>query len=118
MSRPTPADLARHPIGVVRDRTGLSVEVLRAWERRYAVVQPHRSEDGKRLYSDADVERLGLLHRAARAGRPVSTLAALPNAKLRRMVAEDAAKAGARPTRADSYREQAMDAVQIGRAHV
>jgi len=112
MSRSVPADLARHPIGVVRDRTGLSVEVLRAWERRYAAVRPLRSADGRRLYSDADVERLGLLHRAARAGRSVSALAALSTAKLRRMVVEDAANAGARPTPAAAYRVQAMLAVR------
>ncbi|HMA44962.1 MAG TPA: cobalamin-dependent protein [Gemmatimonadales bacterium] len=112
MSRSKPTDVARHPIGVVRARTGLSVEVLRAWERRYAVVRPLRSEDGKRLYSDADVERLGLLHRAARAGRSVAALASLSTGELQRMVDEDAERASTRPTLPGSYREQAMGAVR------
>ncbi len=93
-------------------RTGLSVEVLRAWERRYAVVRPLRSEDGRRLYSDADVERLGLLHLAARAGRSVAALASQSTAELRRMVAEDAERASTRPALPASYREQAMEAVR------
>ncbi len=112
MARSKPTDAARHPIGVVRARTGLSVEVLRAWERRYAVVRPIRSENGRRLYSDADVERLGLLHRAARGGRSVAALASLSTGELQRMVAEDAERASTRPTLPGSYREQAMGAVR------
>lgn len=112
MRNPKQDPLARHPIGVVSSRTGLSVEVLRAWERRYAVVQPTRSVDGQRLYSDADVERLGLLHRAARAGRSLATLASLPTIELQQMVAEDAEQASARPSLPGAYREQAMEAVR------
>lgn len=33
-------------------KTGIPVELLRAWERRYAVVTPQRSESGYRLYDD------------------------------------------------------------------
>lgn len=44
-------------IGVVASRTGISVERLRAWERRYGLAPAHR--DGQtRLYSEAQVERL------------------------------------------------------------
>ena len=52
------ATAPRHPIRVVAQRTGLTPATLRAWERRYRVVEPSRSEGGQRLYSDADVERL------------------------------------------------------------
>ena len=107
------ADAARHPIGVVTARTGLSTHVLRAWERRYALVRPSRAEDGRRLYSDADVERLALVHNAAGAGRSVAALASLSTEELRRMVAEDAERASTRPGRSGpSYREQAMAAVR------
>lgn len=37
---------------------GLSPVTIRAWENRYNVVQPTRSEGGHRLYSDEDVEDL------------------------------------------------------------
>ena len=106
------ADAARHPIGVVTARTGLSTHVLRAWERRYALVRPSRSEDGRRLYSDSDVERLALVHNAAGAGRSVAALASLSTGELRRMVAEDAERASTRPGRSGPYREQAMAAVR------
>jgi len=37
---------------------GLSPITIRAWETRYQVIQPQRSEGGHRLYSDKDVEDL------------------------------------------------------------
>lgn len=39
-------------------RSGVSVQVLRAWERRYGVVQPDRTASGYRLYDDAAIERV------------------------------------------------------------
>ncbi len=79
----------RHPIQVVSRRTGLSADVLRVWEKRYAVVDPGRSDGGRRLYSDADVERLRLLHRASEAGRRIGRVAELSTDDLRAMVRED-----------------------------
>ncbi len=82
---------ARHPIAVVADRTGLSQDVLRVWERRYGAVKPGRGPGGQRRYSDADVERLRLLHAATRAGRSIGQVAQLPLAEIERLVAEDVA---------------------------
>ena len=66
----TPQDREpRHPIRVVARRTGLTPAVLRAWERRYKVVEPSRSEGGQRLYSDLDVRRLAVIAQALE-GRP------------------------------------------------
>lgn len=79
----------RHPIQVVARRTGLSADVLRAWEKRYAVVEPGRSEGGRRLYSDDDIERLRLLRRASRAGRRISQIATLASKELATLVHED-----------------------------
>jgi DNA-binding transcriptional MerR regulator/methylmalonyl-CoA mutase cobalamin-binding subunit len=81
----------RHPISVVAQRTGLTPDLLRVWERRYAVVAPGRAGGGQRLYSDADVARLRLLRDATLAGRSISQVASLGTAELARMVEEDAA---------------------------
>lgn len=45
-------------IGEVSRRTGVSPELLRAWERRYGLVAPSRSEGGFRLYSLEDESRI------------------------------------------------------------
>lgn len=89
----------RHPIAVVATRTGLTPDVLRIWERRYAAVQPGRSADGQRLYSDADVERLRALRRAIDAGRSIGKVARLSTAGLRKMIAEDASVSPREPSR-------------------
>lgn len=49
-------DLLR--IGELSRRVGLSEHVLRAWERRYAVLRPERTAGGFRLYSPADEQRV------------------------------------------------------------
>jgi len=41
--------------------TGISLSTLRAWERRYGVVRPARSDGRYRLYSDADLRALGIM---------------------------------------------------------
>ena len=80
----------RHPMRVVTRRTGLSADLLRAWERRYEVVKPSRSEGGQRLYSDADIERLRLLYRATLAGRSIGQVAELSTEALTALVRQDA----------------------------
>ena len=81
----------RHPMRVVTRRTGLSADLLRAWERRYEVVRPSRSEGGRRLYSDADIERLRLLYRATLAGRSIGQVAELSTEALATLLRQDAA---------------------------
>ena len=45
-------------IGELSRRAGVSGHVLRAWERRYGLLQPVRSEGGFRLYTEADERRI------------------------------------------------------------
>jgi MerR family transcriptional regulator, light-induced transcriptional regulator len=45
-------------IGELSRRVGVSPELLRAWERRYGLLRPTRSEGGFRLYSTADEQRV------------------------------------------------------------
>ena len=94
---------ARHPIGVVAERTGLTPDVLRVWERRYSVVDPGRSAGGQRVYSDSDIERLSLLHRATQGGHGISHVASLSKSRLEELVGEiEAAKRGPTRQSADS----------------
>jgi DNA-binding transcriptional MerR regulator len=93
-----PIDEERHPIQVVTRRTGLSPDVLRAWERRYGAVHPRRSAGKRRLYSDGDIERLLLLRRATLGGRSIGQVAALETRRLRDLVEADQQAAAAAPT--------------------
>jgi DNA-binding transcriptional MerR regulator/methylmalonyl-CoA mutase cobalamin-binding subunit len=75
----------QYPIRAVAKMTGLSIEVLRSWERRYQVVTPERNNRG-RIYSEADVERLRLLRTAVESGQAIGQVAELSNHELKALV--------------------------------
>src|SRR4051794_1966820 len=56
--RSDPAGASGLRIGELSRRVGVTPEVLRAWERRYGVLQPRRSQSGQRLYTAADEARV------------------------------------------------------------
>lgn len=63
-------------IGTVASLTGISVERLRAWERRYNLSPAHKA--GKtRFYSRGQLDRLKLIKRLIDQGQPISSLATL-----------------------------------------
>jgi DNA-binding transcriptional MerR regulator/methylmalonyl-CoA mutase cobalamin-binding subunit len=70
--------------------TGLTPGTLRAWERRYAVVDPLRDESGRRIYDAGMVERLTRLHRLTERGHPIRRLASLDDAALDDLLNESA----------------------------
>lgn len=66
-------------IGELSKRTGVSPELLRAWERRCELLNPTRTPRGLRLYTTADVERVHhmqeqLAHGLAAAGAAAHAL--------------------------------------------
>jgi methanogenic corrinoid protein MtbC1 len=71
-----------YPLGAASRRTGLSAEVLRAWERRYGAVHPPRTPGGTRRYRAEDLERLRLLKAAVDAGNRIGDVANLQDAEL------------------------------------
>ena len=50
-------------IGELSRRSGVSPELLRAWERRYGLLEPTRSPGGLRLYSEQDMARVQAMKR-------------------------------------------------------
>ncbi len=100
-----------HPMRIVVQRTGLSPDLLRAWEKRYSVVAPTRSAGGQRLYSDEDVQRLTLLTRAVNGGRAISQVAKLPMSELQAVVERDALAIRVTPTRTPAVHSESREAV-------
>ena len=64
MTDAEPAD-ALYPIRTVSTLTGVHPVTLRAWERRYGLIRPHRTPKGHRLYTRADVDILAGRHTVA-----------------------------------------------------
>jgi DNA-binding transcriptional MerR regulator/methylmalonyl-CoA mutase cobalamin-binding subunit len=77
-----------YSIKAVSQATGLTVETLRAWERRYGVVVPRRDEMGRRVYGAEDVLRLRRLREATERGHPIGRLVALDDTSLARLLHE------------------------------
>lgn len=75
-----------YPIRAVSQLTGLGLDTLRAWERRYQAVTPTRGDRG-RLYGEEDIRRLRLLRAVTDAGHAIGLVAALANADLERLLA-------------------------------
>ena len=71
------------PMRVVTRMTGLSADVVRVWERRYAAITPDRTDGNARRYSAGDIERLTCLRDAIAAGHSIGAIAKLPDAALR-----------------------------------
>lgn len=82
-SREHAAELT-YPLRTAARLTGLSPDLLRAWERRYGVIEPMRTPGGTRRYSAADIERLRLVKAAVDAGHRVGRVAHLDAAELKR----------------------------------
>ncbi|ELB2792875.1 MerR family transcriptional regulator [Aeromonas hydrophila] len=57
-SSPSPEE-GIYPIREVSRLTGVNAVTLRAWQRRYGLVQPARTEKGHRLYSEQDIRQIG-----------------------------------------------------------
>lgn len=70
------------PIGFASLHTGLSTHVIRAWESRYHAVTPQRSNSGRRLFTQSDIDRLVLLKRVIQNGLSISHIARLDTAEL------------------------------------
>lgn len=100
---------AHHPIKVVVRRTGLTAHVIRIWEKRYGAVKPERTGTNRRLYSEEQIERLGLLRDITRAGHSIGPVARLSIQKLRLLAAET----GSAPRRAEGTASGATGATTL-----
>ena len=77
----------QYPIRAVSKQTGLSIDTLRAWERRYGTVVPERTDRG-RVYNAADIERLLLLRKCTELGFAIGQIATWNNKQLTEALAQ------------------------------
>ena len=56
---PRPTDESElFPIRTVASLTGVNAITLRAWERRYGLIKPVRTDSGHRLYTQVDIDTI------------------------------------------------------------
>lgn len=73
-------------IGAVARLTGISTDTIRAWERRYNLICPTRTDSGLRVYSVDDIERLLLVKKLKDRGEAVGDVARLSLEDLERRI--------------------------------
>jgi len=103
-------------IGELSRRSGVSPELLRAWERRYGLLRPERSDGGFRLYTARDEQRVASMRAHLDRGLSAAEAARLALAEPEVEVAVADAGAPALERGADELRA-ALDALDETRAH-
>lgn len=99
--------------GAVARLTGIPVETLRVWERRYKVVGPHQSATGRRQYTPEEVTRLSVIKRLVDAGYAIGSIATLDVDQLQSML-QQASRAPMRALRPPTTPvEDAMQPVRL-----
>jgi len=77
--------VVHYPIRAAANLTGLSIDTLRAWERRYQAVTPIRGERG-RVYGEREIRRLILLRDAVARGHAIGQVAGLGDSALEKLL--------------------------------
>ena len=97
------------PLRTVTAMTGLTPDLIRAWEKRYAVVAPIRGARGARLYTAADIAHLRLLGRVVGAGRAIGDVAGMSPPELEQLAGDTVPKA---PERRDGLVDRVIERLE------
>lgn len=99
-------------------RTGIKADLVRAWERRYEAVVPERTPTDRRLYTEADIQRLCLLRDATRRGHRIGHIASLTDAELKNLLIPESSYVSDPSTlklqaKGDSRIDEALNAIEV-----
>ncbi|MEW7315015.1 MerR family transcriptional regulator [Buttiauxella gaviniae] len=99
--------MAFYSIGEVAERCAINPVTLRAWQRRYGLLKPQRSEGGHRQFDEEDIERIEEIKRLIKSGVSVGKVKALLEAR--------AASASTPPVHAEwlSLQEEMMSVLRL-----
>ena len=76
-------------IHIASQLSGVAAATIRAWEKRYNVLTPQRADNGHRLYSESDIEKLSILQQLTQQGFSIGKIAGLSNDELKAMLKEN-----------------------------
>jgi len=93
-----------YPISAAAKLTGIPLDTLRAWERRYRAVIPKRSERG-RVYSEEQVKRLVLLRQAVQQGHSIGQVAGVGDRQLRELLEKSSSLSARGPVKVSASQE-------------
>ncbi|MBY0516826.1 MAG: MerR family transcriptional regulator [Bacteriovoracaceae bacterium] len=76
-------------IHIASQLSGVAAATIRAWEKRYKVLAPDRAENGHRLYTEADIEKLTLLQSLTQCGHSIGKIAQKSIEELKELISKD-----------------------------
>jgi DNA-binding transcriptional MerR regulator len=76
---------SKYSIQFVSRVSGVGVHSIRAWEKRYKALVPARDNNGRRHYSQEDLNRLVMLNALVEMGNNISDVATLPDLELKEL---------------------------------
>lgn len=82
-------EVIRFPIRELSARTKVNTVTIRAWERRYGLLDPQRTSKGHRLYSDEDVNTIEKILSLVARGVPIRKVKPLLNEDINTELKED-----------------------------
>jgi DNA-binding transcriptional MerR regulator len=108
--------VSSYRIGTAARLSGVAIDTVRNWERRYGLVVAVRSTGGQRLYSEADVEHLRALRQLVGEGLSAGEAHHVLGHRLRRLPPAAPQQVDARGVRENSRRVRAEVAATHQRA--
>ncbi len=78
--------MKKYGINIVSNLSGIGIHTIRKWEQRYKALTPEREENGRRLYTEKDIEKLQLLNELTSIGHSISKVAGLDNDELKSLL--------------------------------
>lgn len=81
--------MAFYTIGEVAERCAINPVTLRAWQRRYGLLKPQRSEGGHRQFDEEDIQRIEEIKRWIKSGVSVSKVKALLEGEENKVATDD-----------------------------
>lgn len=110
-------NMAMHTIQAVADRTGLTPDVIRVWERRHQAISPQRTSSNQRNYNDDDIERLLLFRKLTDIGMRISNIARMTTPELQALLQKQEVMPPPPPTAASVTTEQELQQAAIDTIH-
>ena len=78
--------MSQYNIHIASQLSGVAAATIRAWEKRYKALVPHRADNGHRLYNDTDIEKLTMLQLLTQTGHTISKIASLELPQLQELL--------------------------------
>lgn len=75
-----------YTIDMAAQMSGLTKNVIRAWELRYKALRPLRTDTNRRLYTEEDIQKLKFLNELTHRGYRIGSIANLSNEELKSLL--------------------------------